>query len=562
MSARLREHALVTLGAILAAIVFTWPLVARFGTAGRVDSGDGRYSIWNVAWVAHALSTSPTELFNANIFYPNTGTLAYSEANLFAGAVALPVWRLSGGNPHAASNWTILCAFVMAFVATYWLARRLTGSAMGAFVAAMAFAFCPYVFAHLPHIQLLQTFGLPLVLLAMHAFVERATARSAVALGGAMALAGLACGYYGVFAGLVAGLGVLWFGARDGRWRRPRYWLFGLGAAAVAALIVAPFFIPFMGIRSAGFERSLADARLFSVGWRAYFASAALTDRWMLPLIAGWREVLFPGFLTLAMAFVAVAWAGRGRGPEASATRAVLGFYVLLGMLALWASFGPDAGLYTVLHETLPLFALLRAPARFGVLVILSLSVLAGFGTAWLIGRASPARRLPLAAALVAASLATSTVGPLPLVEATPVNPVHARLAGLPRAPLVEFPYFSARTDVHRHTEYMLTSTYHWQPLVNGYSDYTPPDALEATPRLATFPGPDAWQVISRLRVRYVVVHWHIYEDAGGPVRDAVSRDRRLRLMLETPQMSLYEVVEWGQEPAVPDSGGPPAGAG
>jgi hypothetical protein len=546
MSGRKRERAAVTLGAVIAAILLTWPIAARFGTAGRVDSGDGRYSIWNVAWVAHALTTTPSQLFDANIFHPHTGTLAYSEANLFAGALAVPVWRLTA-NPLASSNWTILCAFVFAFVATYWLVRRLTGSATGAFVAAMAFAFCPYVFAHLPHVQLLQTFGLPLVLLAMHGFVERRTAGSALTLGGAMALAGLACGYYGVFAGLMAGLGVLWFGFRDARWRQPRYWLLALGAAAVAALIVAPFFVPFMGIRSAGFERSLDEARLFSVGWRSYFASAVLIDRWMLPLIGQWREVLFPGFLTMALALVAVVatWRPVTGGPAGRPGRPVVAFYLVLGALALWASFGPDAGLYTALYEAVPLFALLRAPARFGVLVTLALSVLAGFGAAWLAGRVTEAWRRPLVGALAALSVIGSMVGPLPLVDGPPVNPVYARLAGLPRAPLVEFPYFSARTELHRHTEYMLMSTYHWQPLVNGYSDYTPPDALEATPKLATFPGPDAWQVIGQRRVRYVIIHWHIYEDEGGPVRAVVGGDRRLRLMLETPQMSLYEVVEW-----------------
>jgi len=552
----MRERALVTLGAIVAAVVFTWPIAARFGSAGRVDSGDGRYSIWNVAWVAHALTTDPTNLFNANIFYPHTGTLAYSEANLVAGALAVPVWRLTD-NPHAASNWTILCAFVFAFMATYRLVRRLTDSVTGAVVAATLFAFCPYVFAHLAHIQLLQTFGLSLVLLALHAFVKRATVPTALGLGGAMALAGLACGYYGVFGGLVAGLGVLWFAFWDGRWRRPRYWLLGLGAAAVAAAAVAPFFVPFMDIRSAGFERSLDDARLFSVTWRAYLASAKISDRWMLPFIEEWREVLFPGFLTLALAGVALAttpW--RQRRAVGTARRSIIGFYVLLGGLAFWASLGPDAWLYTALHNTVPLFALLRAPARFGVLVTLSLSVLAGFGAAWLVSRARAGGRLVTVTALVAAALATSTVGPLPLVDAPPVNPVFTRLTGLPRAPVIEFPYFSARTELHRHTEYMLMSTYHWQPLVNGYSDYTPPDVLEATPKLATFPEPDAWEVIAERRARYIVLHWHIYEDAGGAIREAVARDGRLRLMLETPEMSLYEVVDWTRlAGATPDLG-------
>jgi len=405
---------------------------------------------------------------------------------------------------------------------------------------------------------LLQTFGLSLVLVALHAFVERVTVSTAIALGGAMALAGLACGYYGVFGGLVAGVGVLWFACWNGRWRRPRYWMLGLGAAAVAALAVAPFFVPFMDVRSAGFERSLDDARLFSVTWRAYLASAKLTDRWMLPFIKEWREVLFPGFLTIALAGVAlVTTRWRHRTPDGTDRRSVVGFYVVLAILAFWASLGPDAWLYAALHETVPLFALLRAPARFGILVTLSLSVLAGFGAAWLVSRTGAGRRQVVVAVLVAAALATSTVGPLPLVDAPPVNPVFTRLAGLPRAPVVEFPYFSARAELHRHTEYMLMSTYHWQPLVNGYSDYTPPDVVEATPKLATFPGSEAWEVIAERRARYVVVHWHIYEDAGGPVRDAVARDRRLRVMLETPEMSLYEVVDWTVPAGGPASAGP-----
>ena len=540
----MRERAAVMAFAVMAAIAFTWPIAARFGSAGRVDSGDGRYSVWNVAWVAHALTTEPSHLFDANIFYPNTGTLAYSEANLLAGTVAVPVWWLTK-NPHATSNWTILCAFAFAFVATYGLARRLTGSKTGAFVSAMGFAFCPYVFAHIPHIQLLETFGLPLVLIAMHAFIDRPTVRSTLALGGAMALAGLACGYYGVFGGLTAGLGVLWFGFANGHWRRPRYWLLALGAAVVAAVLVAPFFVPFIDIRGAGFERSLDDARQYSVTWRAYLASAVVTDRWMLELIEQWREVLFPGFLTLTLATVTlVAAVLRGGGREGTTRRPYVGFYVALGGLAFWASLGPDAGLYRLLHETVPLFTLLRAPARFGVLVTLALAVLAGFGAAWLVARVRRSRRPALVGLLVGASLATSWVGPLRLADAPPVNPVFTRLAELPRAPIIEFPYFSERMDLHRHTEYMLMSTYHWQPLVNGYSDYTPPDAVDAAPKLATFPGPDAWSVISDRRARYLIVHWHIYGDAGEPVRNAVSRDPRLHLILETPEMSLFQVVD------------------
>ena len=44
---------------------------------------------------------------------------------------------------------------------------------------------------------------------------------------------------------------------------------------------------------------------------------------------------------------------------------------LLMAALALWASLGPAAGLYTAFFHTIPVFSLLRAPARFGVLVAL-----------------------------------------------------------------------------------------------------------------------------------------------------------------------------------------------
>ena len=56
--------AAVALAAALA-LVMTWPLARGFDRLGRTTSGDGQYAIWNVAWVAHALTTSPLQLFDA-----------------------------------------------------------------------------------------------------------------------------------------------------------------------------------------------------------------------------------------------------------------------------------------------------------------------------------------------------------------------------------------------------------------------------------------------------------------------------------------------------------------
>ena len=155
------------LGFTALTVAVTWPLVTVIGSAARVDNADAQFSIWNVAWVARTLIVDPLHVFDANIFYPHRGTLAYSEANLGAGLLALPVYWATG-NPYSAYNFILLLSFVANATAMYYLARYLTGSRPAAVVAAIGFAFCPYVFGHLPHVQLLMTAGLPLGLLAFH----------------------------------------------------------------------------------------------------------------------------------------------------------------------------------------------------------------------------------------------------------------------------------------------------------------------------------------------------------------------------------------------------------
>ena len=177
----LAEAAAVLAGAFVLTAALTFPLVPKLDRVGRVNTDDGRLSIWNVAWVADALIVNPRRLFDANIFYPADNTLAYSEANIGAGLMALPAWGLTG-NPYLAHNTAVVIAFLMAVAGAYYLVRYLSGSREAA-VAAVLFGFCPYIFARTAHIQLLMTGGLPFSMLAFHRLVDRPGRARAVVLG-------------------------------------------------------------------------------------------------------------------------------------------------------------------------------------------------------------------------------------------------------------------------------------------------------------------------------------------------------------------------------------------
>ena len=84
--------------------LLTYPLAFKIDRIGRVNTDDGRWSIWVVSWVAHALTTHPLGVFDANIFYPHRHALAFSEANLGAGAIGAPVWALTQEPLHDAQR--------------------------------------------------------------------------------------------------------------------------------------------------------------------------------------------------------------------------------------------------------------------------------------------------------------------------------------------------------------------------------------------------------------------------------------------------------------------------
>ncbi len=527
----LAEGTAVVLGAVALTAVLTYPLAFQFDRIGRVNTDDGRWSIWVVSWVAHALTTDPAGVYHANIFYPQRNALAFSEANLVEGAIAAPVWAATK-NPYATHNFAAFVSFVIAFVGAYYLARYLTGSRGGALVTAILYAFSPFTFARTAHIQLLYTGGIPFCLLAFHRLADRPTALRALALGVALWLQALACAYYGIFAGLMVGLATLVVAVTRRRWRDRGYWV-GIGLAAFVSIgLTVPFFLPYMSVqKDLGFARTLDDARMYSADAGAWLASAAWAHRWWLPLIEPFNEVLFPGVVAIALGISGLAMAWRQK-----ALREVALIYGLTALLAVWLSFGPDAGLYTLFYRTIPIFTFLRAPGRIGIVVVLCLAVCAAVALkGWLAGRQNHEAWTAAIAILAAVELLQA-----PLSGFRPVEPfanAYRTLAVQPPGPVAEFPYFYRRSDFPRHAYYMLNSVTHWMPLVNGYSDHIPQEFRDQVRPLSSFPTREAFQILGKVGARYVMFHLNLY--------DSRSRQRLLE-RLDTYRAYLRPLAQEG----------------
>lgn len=513
------EALLVALGFALLTSVITWPQPVHLTTHAH-GHHDTLFNMWRLSWIGHALSTPGTALFDAPIFVPARGTLAFSDAVLLQGVLAWP-WLAAGLPVLPVYNVLQLGGMWASAAGAYVLARRLTGSRAAAFVAGIVFGFAPYRIAHAMHLELQWSQWMPLTLWALHRTWDGGRLRDGAMTGAFLALQFLSCIYYGVFLALFLVLlapALLW-------WRRPA--AFGRVAAALAlgALVaippVAAYGLPYRSNQQELGGRSPDEIAHWSARPRSYLAVppenrlyGALLHRFGTP-----EGQLFPGLAALVLACGAVLARRHASSPPAEATtpRRTAAVYAWGLAWAVMLSLGTHTPVYGAVLRAVPPLDGLRAPARFGMLVLLALSVLAALGfRAWRerVRAGSDARRhVTLTAAVVLLLVAEYASHFGPLHPWPREAPLYARwLEAQPAGVVIELPVPRANALPLHEAEWSYIGRFHNQPLANGYSGYYPPPYIELIESLARFPSWESLTALGRRGVRYVVLHEDRYE--------------------------------------------------
>lgn len=478
-------------------VFMTWPQ-ARQLASHAADHQDVYFNMWRIGWFAHALASSPSAIFDGNIFYPARHTLAYSDAMFVEGLVGTPLlW--AGVPPVLVHNLLLLGAIVASAVGTYVLTFRLTGSRAASIIAGVIVAFAPYRFEHYMHMELQWSMWIPWTLWALHRAVDSGRLWHGVQTGFFAALQLLSCVYYGIFLAtmlpLVAGLLVVTLPGRQigGALR-------ALAAGALVAAVIGGIYARSYLPRKAEVGlRSEAEIVQFSAR-PGDFLIATPDNRIYGDLFTGRPERrLFPGLAVLLLAIVGLLLRPPGRVAVVYAVSLAVAFELSLGL----HGYG-----YRFLHDHVPVYAGLRAPARMACLALTFLAILAAEGYRHLSDAMRPRARRAFAVLVPCVLLAEYSVRPLELVryDNSP-PPVYELLARLPRGVVAEFP--AARPDVlpGPDARYIYMSTFHWKPLVNGYSGYYPPWYALRLVDFQGFPDAHSLEVLRRMDVTYVVAH-------------------------------------------------------
>lgn len=474
-----------------------------------VENADLLLNTWILTWVARAAVTDPSTLFDGNIFHPASNTIALSENMVAHVPVTAPVLAATG-SALAVLKAMALETFVLAGLGMFALVFSHTRNIGAALVAGAAFAFAPWRVHGFPHPQYLATGTIPLALLAIDLWIDRRRLRHLVGLGAAVAFQILACLYLGYF--IAFGAGAYALARIAATHREPLRALVGIVAAmGIGAAVAAPIAWPYLRARDDGILPPFDPTQFLPHAW------------------APW-DYLSTAFVGLAGVAVLALVAGdlgerlvrRIRRDPIVLTARERALWAVVGIAVLFST-GPYlkiAGVtlptpYLLFYDFLPGFSSIRGPRRFFIVVLAGLAALAGHAFArWT--RRSPAwfqASAGLVVAVACAVAAAPTPSPvLPANLGANAAPVYGWLAAQSDGGAVlEIPTSSIEGDfvgAERDARYMLASTEHWKPLVNGYSGYEPPTTTFLTTAIRQLPDEAALQfLVDSVDVRWIIVH-------------------------------------------------------
>ena len=534
---KVRLHLLAVLFFGLLTVGMTWPVARHLNThvtPGQQPVMTVPYlNLWTLAWNHRWLRGETENYWDANLFYPHQKTLAYSEPQFGMGLLTAPLAFL-GANTILAYNLLLMGFLWGAGMSVYGLCWYLFqgdanggSSARGASrkiclwvasaTAGVLYGFHFYIFLEMGVLQLLATLFAPLSFLGLHRFVDSNKWRDALIFCVGFLGAWYTCGYYGLFLSVFILCFVLRFGYR--KLLEKRALMVSIGTAGITIIGLVPLIL---GMQSAKTAMSLSRPKFIVENLSAVLGNYLKfpQNSWLYEKfldVSSPDRGTFLGILLICLSVIGSIAIFRLRSSEKSG--GLLGtrepnsgalqdrfgfprrygvFYIAMAGFAFWLSYGmalipSDAiGLgiyrflvwispYNLLYQFVPGFTSIRSPYRFYIFSVLFLAVLSGWSVLWISERMRDRWGRVLIPLILLAVVVELWPLPARLVRVPgsvrELPEIYQEIKALPRdATLLELPLSRGGSEISLETEsrFLYYSTFHWRPIVNGYSGFSP----------------------------------------------------------------------------------------
>ena len=524
--------------------IFTYPLTLKINSSipGFYSTDESYAALWYFWWVkyTHENHLNPANFNMLAVPFGSTLKLGNIYWHLLNKGMALIT------NPILTYNIQILFSFIIAGLITYFLVFYFLNNSLAALFSAIIFTFCPYhAVRSWQHLGLVHIQWMPLYILSLLVLRNKKTLRNAVLVALSFSLVMTFDLYYAYFMFIVTILLVIYDLSYRKDMKQTLNFIKSLSISLLFILIIESFdlysalkiIFSFNKIGKAegvyGYIRPFED--LFSQSARplSYILPATahpIFGKFTESFIGGsWygqsftEHSLYLGWVPLILAFMAFRRWRKSRKIQGQSPKSgdspyykedfYIGFFILLAIAAWLFSQPPwwnilGFKLYMpafFLYKIAPMF---RAYCRFGIVVMLAVAVLAGFGLKFILERFK-SRNVKIAIACLFSGLVLFEFWnwpPFKVIDVSGVPAVYYWLKDQPGGLVIaEYPL-----DINGANElYRFYQTAHEKKIINVTTPGTYANKVANT--ITKLSQPYTAGVLKWMGVKYVLVHKEDY---------------------------------------------------
>ncbi len=530
----MKKHLLAFVVFLATAVVITRPLIFHL-TSAIIDPTDGLLLTWIMNWNIHVISGGPLawiNFSNANIFFPYSHTLAFSDYHLPGSILALP-FVLFFGQPLLAFNINFLLGFALTGFGLYLLILHITKNNQAAFLAGFVGTFSLLHLNYAPHLQLLNLWP---VFLATLFLLRKQYWRYIFFFVASVTTTPLFL-YF-----LLLITSVFLIAEKVDHKRR-------IKALFIALILNSLFLIPFWLVsREFHYTRPITDAINFSLNWQDLFTVGSMSK---LSILFPTIPDTTPGFLGVTMTFLIGFFLIQRfilKKLEEENGQIIIAFSII-GFVAFILSFGP---VFHIFRHTAHVGPLPGIPMPYLIFYYL-LPGFAGFRTAsrWLILAGFSfliavvvyfSKRITFGWVIVFCVITFWEIRTPMMLFAVPSRQEFPQAQvwlknNFVGDPIIEFPinaWFN-QPGVQKETLKMYYSTIHWHPMFNGYSGFSPTEWENRVKYLQKeFPSSDSLALLAKLKLKLILV--------PSPWKARISAFSEVKLIKEFPDTAIYQI--------------------
>lgn len=579
----MRIHILLITILCLLIVVMTFPLVFKMSShmPGFFSTDEPYGALWSMWWQRYAFQNNTASSFCPFIAAP-------FGINFGSSTVSYPTWQLLGKgfsimtNEIIANNIFILISFVLTAIIVYFLVYHLTKNRLAGFLSSVIYTFCPYHFARSwQHLAIAQVQWMPLFIFALLYLRENKSYKAVIFV--AISYFLIACfelgyAYFMAVATVVFIIFTIFYYKRKSL---RVIWLISLGIF-LAFLFLSPQILKIIKSMLMGATTADLTSSMYKRPFEDLFAQSAKPLSYLLPSaqhpifgkftqyfvgdflygVSFTEHTLYLGWTTIALSFIAFRYWRRNKLKKMTEKENfAIGYFILLAIVAWlfsqppWWKFGsiriflPSFFMYKIL----PMF---RAYARFGIVVMLAMSVLAGFGLKFILEKFKTQKAKILITCLFSCLVLFEfwNYPPFKVIDLTKYPVVYDWLKEQNRDFVIaEYPL-----DVEGQDEmYKFYQTKHGKKMINGTIPGTPANKISHS--IIKLSEPRTAGTLKWLGVEYVLVHINKYEDSGlidvKEELNKIKHNSKLKFVKNFEDIDVYEIIATPVEPVITKGG-------